>query len=330
MTQPEFNRAPWTCRWACIAGAVRSTRSVGSPDVIWTCGLRDRSTDTMLFPREECEHCRRWVASACLPSAGPPVRLTRLLPDYTRLSPVVAKTRLYERGERIFGEGATSEFFYTMASGSVKFVKTSLQGNDCIVGIASGICPLNPDGLDDERSFLATAVALADTTCIQVPKLEMVALFEDYPTVASRLYRELCGRLDASFTRMTELSRGTVENRLAQLFVRLARSAGRGQGSATFIPIRLSRQELADTVGTTVETCIRLMSRWGKRRFIYTSAGGFIVSDANGCNASLMPPRRPSAWPQGRNLEWRKSRSVHDDGHTHTTGDCATVNGGAR
>ena len=281
MRQPEVNRGPWTCRWAGIAGAVRSTPSVGSADVIWTCDLRDRSTDTMLFLREECEHCSRWKASACSASAGPPRSLTHLLPDYTRPSPVVAQTRRYERGQRIFEEGATSEFFYTTTSGSVKFVKTSLQGNDSIVGIASGICPLNPDGLDNGRLFLATAVALEDTTCILVPKRELVALFEEPPSVALRLYRELCESLDASFTRITELSRGTVEVRLAQLFLRLARTAGHVQGRATVIPVRLSRQELADAIGTTIETCIRLMSRWGKRRFIYTSDGGFIVSDAD-------------------------------------------------
>ncbi len=280
MRQPEFNRGPWTSRWAGIAGAVRSTPSVGSPDVIWTCDLRGGPTDTMLFLREECEHCSRWEAAAGPPTAGPPRRLTLLLPDYSRPSQVVAKTRRYERGERIFEEGATSEFFFTTTSGSVKFVKTSLQGNDSIVGIASGICPLNPDGLDDGRSFLATAVALEDTTCILVPKRELLALFKEHPTVALRLYRELCESLDASFTRITELSRGTVEVRLAQLFLRLARTAGRVQGSATFIPIRLSRQELADAVGTTIETCIRLMSRWEKRRFIYANDGGFIVSDA--------------------------------------------------
>ncbi|HJN46391.1 MAG TPA: Crp/Fnr family transcriptional regulator [Vicinamibacterales bacterium] len=234
----------------------------------------------MLFLREECEHCCRWEASAIPASAGPPRKLTRLLPDYTRSSPVVAKTRRYERGERIFEEGATSELFFTTTSGSVKLVKTSLQGNDSIVGIAAGICPLNPDGLDNGRSFLATAVALEDTTCIVVPKRELVALFEEQPTVALRLYRELCESLDASFTRITELSRGTVEVRLAQLFLRLARTAGRVQGSTTFVPIRLSRQELADAVGTTIETCIRLMSRWDKRRFIYASDGGFVVSDA--------------------------------------------------
>jgi CRP/FNR family transcriptional regulator len=229
-----------------------------------------------------------------------------LLPDYARPSPVVARTRRYERGERIFEEGTTSDLFYTTTSGSVKFVKTSTQGNESIVGIASGICPLSPDGLDSGRTFRVTAVALEDTTCIQVPRRELVALFKEYPTVALRLYQELCERLDASFTWIADLSRGTVEVRLAQLFLGLARTGGRVQGSATFIPIRLSRQELADAVGTTVETCIRVMSRWSERRFVYASDAGFIVGDADRlellAHATTPHPERAAHSPSTRPL----------------------------
>ena len=214
-----------------------------------------------------------------MPSAGPPVQLTLLLPDYSRPSPVVAKTRRYERGERIFQEGAASDFLFTTTSGSVKLLKTSLQGDDSIVGITSGICPLNPEGLDHGRSFLTTAVALEDTTCILVPSRELVALIQDHPFVALRLYRGLRDSLETGFARITELGRGSVEVRLARFFLRLARTTGRTQGSATFIPIRLSRLELADAVGTTIETCIRLMSRWDKRCFIHARDGGFIVCD---------------------------------------------------
>ena len=121
-------------------------------------------------------------------------------------------------------------------------------------------------------------MALEDTTCVLVPRRAALALFEQNSTVAARLYLGLCESLEASITRIAELS-GRVEVRLAQLFLRLARTAGRPQGRATFIPIRLSRQELADSVGTTIETCIRLMSRWDKQCFVFTKHDGFLVSD---------------------------------------------------
>jgi CRP/FNR family transcriptional regulator len=44
-----------------------------------------------------------------------------------------------------------------------------------------------------------------------------------------------------------------------------------------FVPLSLSRQELADMTGTTIETCIRIMSRWGKQEVVRTEKDGFVV-----------------------------------------------------
>jgi CRP/FNR family transcriptional regulator len=47
----------------------------------------------------------------------------------------------------------------------------------------------------------------------------------------------------------------------------------------------LGRQELADLTGTTVETCIRVMSRWGKEGVVQTEKDGFLVMDREGLEA---------------------------------------------
>jgi CRP-like cAMP-binding protein len=46
-----------------------------------------------------------------------------------------------------------------------------------------------------------------------------------------------------------------------------------------FVPLALSRQELADMIGTTIETCFRVMSRWGKEDLVRTESEGFLVLD---------------------------------------------------
>ena len=52
-----------------------------------------------------------------------------------------------------------------------------------------------------------------------------------------------------------------------------------------FIPMVLSRQELADLTGTTIETCIRLMSRWGKEGVLETEKEGFVLIDRSALEA---------------------------------------------
>ena len=53
----------------------------------------------------------------------------------------------------------------------------------------------------------------------------------------------------------------------------------RQERGGTFIPLPLSRQELADLTGTTIETCIRIMSRWNKEDVLLTEKDGFVVID---------------------------------------------------
>jgi CRP/FNR family transcriptional regulator, nitrogen oxide reductase regulator len=54
---------------------------------------------------------------------------------------------------------------------------------------------------------------------------------------------------------------------------------GQRRPNGTFIPLALSRQEIADRIGTTIETSIRIMSRWGKDNLVLTEKDGFVVVD---------------------------------------------------
>ena len=54
-----------------------------------------------------------------------------------------------------------------------------------------------------------------------------------------------------------------------------------------FVPLPLSRQELADLTGTTLETAIRVMSRWGKEGVVFTRRDGFLVHDRTGLDSTL-------------------------------------------
>ena len=78
---------------------------------------------------------------------------------------------------------------------------------------------------------------------------------------------------------LIHLTGGRIEPRFARLFLKLASEMGRPDRGGTFIPLSLSRQELADMTGTTIETCIRIMSRWGKAGVVSTERDGFVVRD---------------------------------------------------
>jgi len=122
-------------------------------------------------------------------------------------------------------------------------------------------------------------VALEPTTCLVVPRQAFFALLERYPTLVRGLLTGLTHRLVELTNRLAELSTGRVEARLARFFLKLARDIGQRRTDGIFVPLVLSRQEIADMIGTTIETSIRIMSRWGKERLVRTDKDGFLVID---------------------------------------------------
>ncbi len=158
-------------------------------------------------------------------------------------------------------------------------------GKDLILEVFGTGDPLGAVAAYDGRPFPASAVALEDTTCLVIPRGEFFKLLEQHPTLVRGLLLGLTHRLVELTNRLAELSGGTIERRFARLFLKLAAQMGRPDRGGTFVPLSLSRQELADMTGTTIETCIRIMSRWGKQHIVRTEKDGFVVLDRNALDA---------------------------------------------
>ncbi|MEJ2085615.1 MAG: Crp/Fnr family transcriptional regulator [Acidobacteriota bacterium] len=192
----------------------------------------------------------------------------------------VATVREFDAGEVLFFQGDPSKFFFSIVSGRVKIFKTTRSGKDIILGIFSAGDPVGTVAVFKEIPYPASAQALEASVCISITRDDLYRLLEDHPSVARGLLLGLTQRLVEHINRIGELTGSRVEHRLARLVLRLAKDLGRIEEGKTFIPLVLTRQELADLTGTTVETCIRIMSRWEKEQTVHTQKDGFIVLDA--------------------------------------------------
>ena len=198
--------------------------------------------------------------------------------DRQRLA-AVSRLKSVPKGGRIFGEGEASDFFFTILSGRVKIFKMTPAGKDVILEIFGPGDPLGAVAAYEGRPFPASAVALEDTSCLLIPRAPFFSLLEEHPSLVRGLLLGLTHRLVELTNRLTDLTGGRVEARFARLFLKLTQDLGRPDTRGTFIPLALSRQELADMTGTTIETCIRIMSRWGKDDIVRTEKDGFLVLD---------------------------------------------------
>jgi len=191
----------------------------------------------------------------------------------------VARVRDYDKGATMFREGDPPDELYTLVTGRVKIVKTTPRGADVILEIFGPGDPVGAVAVYESRPYPASAVTLEPTTCVLVPRQQFFALLETHPTMVRGLLVGLTHRLVELTSRLTELSGGRVEARLARFFLKLATDIGQQRPDGVFIPLVLSRQELADMIGTTIETSIRIMSRWGKDDVVRTEKDGFVVVD---------------------------------------------------
>ena len=203
-------------------------------------------------------------------------RLT--LEDRQRLAEV-ASVRDFDKGAPLFSEGDESDFLYTVITGRVKVFKTTGRGTDVILELFGPGDPVGAVAVYESRPYPASAVALEPTTCLLIPRQAFFSLLETYPTMVQGLLLGLTHRLVELTNRLTELSGGRVEGRLARFFLKLAQDVGQARPEGTFIALTLSRQELADMIGTTIETSIRIMSRWSKQDIVRTEKNGFLVTD---------------------------------------------------
>jgi CRP-like cAMP-binding protein len=190
----------------------------------------------------------------------------------------LAKT--YDKGDTLFAEGDPPDFLFTIASGRVKVVKMLGSGKEIILEIFGPGDPVGAVVAFEGRPYPASAIALERTDCILVRRSELFALIEHHPGFARALLSGMAQRIVELTRRIPEVAGGRVETRFAHLFLKLADRLGQARDGARFVPIALTRQELADLAGTTPETCIRIMSRWGKEGIVTTERDGFLVRDA--------------------------------------------------
>jgi CRP/FNR family transcriptional regulator len=198
--------------------------------------------------------------------------------DRRRLAEV-ALVKSWDKGDTIFAEGDPSDFLLTVLRGRVKVVKLQPSGKEVILEIFGTGDPVGAVVAYEGRPFPASAIALEPTTCVLVRRAPFFALLEKHPSLVRGLLSTFTRRIVELAQRLPEVAGARVETRFAHLFLKLADRIGQARGSAVFVPLALSRQELADLTGTTIETCIRLMSRWGKDGLLQTERDGFLLAD---------------------------------------------------
>jgi CRP-like cAMP-binding protein len=209
-----------------------------------------------------------------IPFSSIPLLSSLRAEDREALAPL-CRMRGYEKGEVIFHEGDPADRIHFVHIGRVKIVKAA-GGRDVIIEILGPGEPVGAVAVFERRPFPATAVAIEPSGILSIPEREFFAMLEKRPEMMRAVLAGLTYRLMMVNKRLADMT-GSAEARASRLFLTLADRVGTRRDSGVFVPLTLSRQEVADLIGTTLETAIRLMSRWQKDNLVVTEKGGFFV-----------------------------------------------------
>lgn len=188
-------------------------------------------------------------------------------------------TERYARGETIYMEGDDARSLWWIRSGRVHVTKGSAGGAESLVAFYGPGQTFCVAATLLARPFPCAGRAASDVEIVRIPAERFLELFEKLPGFAKRLLSEMAPQFcDAHCECALNVER--LDKRLAYTLLRLD-----GHFSGGAIPF--TRQELAQMVNTTVESCIRKLSAWTKRGWIEGGRGEVRVVDRGALNEVL-------------------------------------------
>jgi len=186
--------------------------------------------------------------------------------------------REFKRGQYLFWEGDPANWLYVIKEGKVKIIKHSTSGKEMVLEIVTpgDICG---GGAIFSETHPASAKAAERTITFSISKQSLFGLLAKYQSLAQGIIVYLGEKLMKAHEMIMALASSKVDKRIAALLLGLSEKHGSPTPQGVKINIRLTRQDIADIVGTTVETAIRVMSKLKKQGLITSDSKRIILID---------------------------------------------------
>ena len=186
----------------------------------------------------------------------------------------------YKKGQVIFNEGSHPFGVYCINDGKIKLSHLGDDGKEQIVRLLRGGDILGYRALLSGDRYSSSAVALEDTKVCFIPKELFVTALKNDAGMAFEMMKLLSDELHKAETKITHLAQKPVRERLAETLLFIKETYGFESDEQT-LNVRLSREEIANLVGTATESTIRLLSEFKKDGLI----------DLDGKKIRILKPR---------------------------------------
>lgn len=182
--------------------------------------------------------------------------------------------RIYKKKDEIYQEGNYPKGIYFINKGKIKIFQTNESGKELITGLHTegeffGYLSL----LQDEK-YTSSATALEDSEIYMIPKDDFFDLIHKNAEVSRKFMKMLSNDLLENEKQLLKLAYNSVRKRVAEALVKLSDKYKKEEEK---FKMNVSREDLANIVGTATETVIRTLSDFKEEKYIEVSGGTITI-----------------------------------------------------
>lgn len=189
------------------------------------------------------------------------------------------EVRFYKKKDDIYKEGGYPKGIYFINKGKVKTFQTNESGKELITELHKEGDFFGYLSLLQEENYTSSAAALEDAEIFMLPKEDFFSLIFKNAEVSRKFIEILSGNLRESEKKLVQLAYNSVRKRVAEALVKLSNTYKK-EGEKKF-SMTISREDLANLVGTATETVIRTLSDFKEAEIIEISGSTITVLDHN-------------------------------------------------
>ncbi len=216
-----------------------------------------------------CQHCG--FSQLCLP-------FTLNDQELDKLDQIIQRKRPSHKGDHLFEAGKPLQALYAVRTGSFKTYTLTEQGEEQITGFHLPGDVIGFDAIGDQH-HPSYAQALETAMVCEIPFNSLDSLLDQVPKLRQQLMRLMSQDIHGDQQMMLLLNRKTAEEKLAAFITNLAQRFGSRGFSRKEFRLTMTRGEIGNYLGLTVETISRLLGRFHKDELIHVD--GKLITIAN-------------------------------------------------
>lgn len=217
----------------------------------------------------KCHDCR--MSALCLP-------LTLERADLDRLDSMIQRGRPLQKNQHLFYAGDEFHSVYAVRSGAIKSYCVSNDGQEQVTGFYLPGEIFGWDGIAESRHS-NTTVALETSAICELPFERLEELSADVPALQRHFMQLMSKEITTEQQLISLLSKNTAEERIASLLLSLSNRLRRQKLSPTRFRLPMSRADMGNYLGLTVETVSRTFSRLQKEGIIAVDKKELAILD---------------------------------------------------